>query len=90
MPKQKDNRLLVLWQGNYKRPVIHSQIPRTPEQLLALVCGLEMNGAKILGACQCNSVPAHASPWKVGDPGTEYFSGRFYTGDLSKQLPIRR
>ncbi len=90
MPKQKDNRLLVLWLGNYKRPVVHNLVPRTPAQLPALVCGLELHGAEIVGACTPDSIPANASSWKVGDPGTEYFGGRFYTGDLSKRLPIRR
>ena len=82
-----EGRLVLLWKGNENgRRLIRSFESYPITSLLATKIGLEKYGAEIVGACKANAVPPQAVQWRLGDPGSEYFYGQQFRGDLKALL----
>ena len=83
MPELNGNmKLVLLWKGNGERRLIHSRISYPLESLKITKCELERLGVEILGACEKKDIPPNALPWRLGDPGTDFYLGIPFRGDL--------
>lgn len=80
------DKLVLLWKGNTKGSVVHSQCMYPLSSLAALKAGLERYGAEIVGACDPDAIPLNAVQWRLGDPGSDYFYGMSFRGDLGALL----
>lgn len=76
------DKLVLLWKGTEKGSIVHSQCKYPLSSLAKLKTGLERYGAEIVGACDPDAIPLNAVHWRLGDPGSDYFYGQSFRGDL--------